>query len=117
MPDDLSWLHEEFNERLLEQNDTPRVEVYLNGARYVRELMPGPLEPEDCDIRTRRCLWCWLFGHKDPSPNHVGLVAVCACGALAAYVTDVDVPAGRFVHVGRCRRCNVPYFPRARIAR
>ena len=117
MPDDLSWLHEEFNERLLEHNDTPRAEIYLNGVRYVRELMLGPLEAEDCDITTRRCLRCWLFGHKDPSPVDVTMVAVCACGALAAYVTDIDGPVGRFVHVGRCRRCNAPYFPPARVAR
>lgn len=101
MPDDLSW---------------PRVEIYLNGVRYVRELMPGPLEPEDCNIRTRRSLWCRLFGHKDPSPVDVHFVEVCACGALAAYVTDTGA-VGRFIHLGRCRRCNAPYFPIARVAR
>lgn len=117
MPDDLSWLTEEVNENILRENNVPRVEIWLNGQRYVRELIEPTLDSEDCDIKTRRRLWCSVFGHKDLSPGDVSWIAVCHCGALAAYVNDIDAPAGRFVHLGRCARCNAAHLPRARLVR
>jgi hypothetical protein len=116
VPDDLSGFAEEVREAIFRKNGTPHVALNLNGVRVVREFQSFILEPDDCDINFRRRWWCSLFGHTDPQPHHVAWAAKCYCGALAVYVVDTP-PAGYFLHVGRCGRCNSPHMPRAIIVR